>query len=269
VTCWFGSATDIEDLKRAQEILKHAHEAEVERHRAELAHVARLSMMGEMAANLAHELNQPLHAVNNYASGGLMRVLKNPQRDTELVAALEQISKEARRAGEIVRRVRGFVQKRESQMVEVALNDLVKEVVFLCQLELDQRRTKIAVELAPDLPIVMGDPVQIEQVLMNLVRNALEAMEQTPEEDRLLEIRSIRRGDDAVQADVRDRGKGITLDDFERIFEPFFTTKPEGLGMGLAISRSIVQGHGGRLWASINPDGGCTFHFILPGGQRS
>ena len=120
VICWFGSATDIEDLKQAQELLKQAHDEQLQRHRAELAHVARLSMMGEMAASLAHELNQPLHAVKNYASGSLMRLLKTPQRDEELVAALEQISEEANRAAEIVRRVRGFVQKREPRFSEVS-----------------------------------------------------------------------------------------------------------------------------------------------------
>ena len=126
-------------LKQAQEMLKQAHDEQLQRHRAELAHVARLSMMGEMAASLAHELNQPLHAVNNYASGSLMRLLKTPQRDEELVAALEQIGEEANRAAEIVRRVRGFVQKREPQFSEVLVNNLVEEVVLLSKAELEQR----------------------------------------------------------------------------------------------------------------------------------
>lgn len=269
VTCWFGSATDIEDLKQAQEILNQAHEEQLERHRAELAHVARLSMMGEMAASLAHELNQPLHAINNYASGSLMRLLKTPQRDQELVTALEKVSEEANRAAEIVRRVKWFVQKRESPFSEVSVNRLVEEVVLLSKAELEQRHAKVALELSDNLPVVMGDPVQIEQVIMNLVRNGLEAMEETPEENRLLGIKTMRRGDEMVQLEVCDRGKGIGREDLAKVFEPFFTTKPEGMGMGLAISRSIVRAHGGRLWLSADQDQGCTFHFTLPVGERS
>lgn len=269
VTCWFGSATDIEDLKQAQEILKKVHEEQLERHRAELAHVARLSMMGEMAAGLAHELNQPLHVINNYASGSLLRLLETPQRDQELVTALQKVSDEANRAAAIVRRVRGFVQKRESQLSEASVNKLVEEVVLLSKAELEQRRVRVALELSENLPVVIGDPVQIEQVIMNLVRNGLEAMEEMPEENRLLGIKTVRCGDEMVQVEVCDRGKGIGGEDLEKVFEPFFTTKPEGMGMGLAISRSIVQAHGGRLWLSANQDQGCTFHFTLPVGRRS
>jgi PAS domain S-box-containing protein len=269
VTCWIGSNTDIEDLKQAQEILKQAHEEQLQRHRTELAHAARLSMMGEMAASLAHELNQPLQAVNNYAGGSLMRLLTSPHRDEQLVTALEQISEEANRAAGIVRRVRGFVQKREPQFSEVFVNNLVQEVVLFSKAELEQRRVKVVLELSESLPAVIGDPVQIEQVIMNLVRNGLEAMEETPEENRLLGIKAMRHGDEMAQVEVCDRGKGIGGEDLERVFEPFFTTKPEGMGMGLAISRSIVQAHGGRLWVTTNQDQGCTFHFTLPVGKRS
>lgn len=266
---WVGSATDIEDLKQAQEILNKAHDEQLERHRAELAHVARLSMMGEMAAGLAHELNQPLHAINNYASGSLLRLQETPQRDQELVAALQKVSEEANRAAAIVRWVKGFVQKREPQFSEVSMNKVVEEVVLLSKAELEQRHAKVALELSENLPVVMGDPVQIEQVIMNLVRNGLEAMEEVPEEDRVLGIKTMQRGDDRVQLEVCDRGKGIGREDLKEIFEPFFTTKPEGMGMGLAISRSIVQAHGGRLWLSANQHEGCTFHFTLPVGKRS
>ena len=266
ITSWVGCATDIEDLKQAQEILKKVHEEQLQRHRTELAHVARLSMMGEMAASLAHELNQPLHAVNNYASGSLMRLLKMPQRDEQLVAALEHIGEEANRAAGIVRRVRGFVEKREPQLSEAAINDLVEEVVLFSKLELEQRHARVVLELAGDLPAVMGDAIQIEQVVMNLVRNGLEAMDETPEENRLLDIKTM-QADEMVEVEVCDRGKGIGEEDLKKVFEPFFTTKPEGMGMGLAISRSIVQGHGGRLWATINEVQGCTFHFTLPVGK--
>lgn len=262
VICWFGSATDIEDLKQAND-------EELQRHRAELAHVARLSMMGEMVASLAHELNQPLHAVNSYACGSVRRLLKGHEKDQELVVALEQIIEETNRAAEIIRRVRGFVQKRKPQVSEVLVNDLVKEAVLLSKAELEQHHAKAVLALSEDLPAVIGDPIQIQQVLINLVRNALEAMDETPDDNRLVDIKTMRHGDDAVEVEVCDRGKGIDGEDLDKVFEPFFTTKPEGMGMGLAISRSIIQAREGRLWASANQNQGCTFHFTLPVSKGS
>jgi PAS domain S-box-containing protein len=256
-----GFSVEITERRRAEEAIRQSEE---ERHRAELAHVARLTMMGEMAASLVHELNQPLHAVSNYARGSIRRLLKMPDRDEDLVAAIRQIDDEAKRAAEIVRRVRRFVQKREPQSTEVLLNHLVEEVVLLSKAELEQRHIRIVLRLAENLPPIPGDPIQIEQVIMNLVRNGLEAMDDMPEDRRILEIRTARNGDDAVQAEVCDCGMGIEESDPERVFQPFFTTKPEGMGMGLAISRSIIEAHGGRLWSSANEVQGCTFHFTLP-----
>jgi signal transduction histidine kinase len=243
-------------------------EEQLQRHQIELTHVARLSTMGEMAASLAHELNQPLHAVKNYARGSVRRLLKKDEKDEELLSALWQISEEANRAAEIIRRVRGFVRKRDPQVSKVSVNGLVEEVVLLSKSEIRRRHAAVIVDLAPDLPAIVGDPIQLEQVMLNLVRNGLEAMDEVPEPngDRPLRIKTGRLGDDHVQVSVQDRGKGIGENDLEKVFEPFFTTKPEGLGMGLAISRSIVQTHGGRLWAAANRDQGCTFHFTLPTG---
>ncbi len=256
-------------LRQAQEILKQAHDEQLQRHRTELAHVARLSMMGQMAASLAHELNQPLHAVKNYAYGSICRLQKMPERDEEFVIALEQISEEASRAAEIIRRVKWFVQKHELQFSEAIVNNLVEEVVLFSKAELKQRgHAKIVLELAENLPAVMGDAIQIEQVIMNLVCNGLEAMDEMPDDDRLLVIKTMRHGEDTIQVDVCDCGKGIGGADLEKVFEPFFTTKPEGMGMGLAISRSIVQSHRGRLWVTSNQVQGCTFHFTLPIGKR-
>jgi PAS domain S-box-containing protein len=269
VTCWVGSATDIEELKQAQEVLRQAHDEQLQRHRAELAHAARLSMLGEMAASLAHELNQPLHAMKNYAYGSVCRLLKMPERDEELFVALEQINEEAGRAAEIIRRVMGFVQKREPCFSAVAVNRLIEEAVFFSKAEVGRRHARIVLELAEDLPAVVGDAIQIEQVIINLVRNGLEAMDEIPEENRLLAIRTVRGGDKTVQVEVCDRGKGIAEEDLKNVFTPFFTTKPEGMGMGLAISKSIVQSHRGRIWASANQDQGCTFHFTLPAGEQS
>jgi PAS domain S-box-containing protein len=268
VLSWFGCVTDIEDLKQAQELLKQAHDEQLQRHRTELAHVSRLSMMGEMAASLAHELNQPLHSVKNYAYGSLCRLRKSPEKDQELVVALEQINEEASRAAEIIRRVRGFVQKREPRFCEVYVSALVEEAILLSSVEIQQHRARIALELCDDLPPVLGDPIQVEQVIMNLVRNALEAMEDVVPDERLLGLKTMRQGGDMVQVEVSDCGKGIGAVDLEKVFEAFFTTKPEGMGMGLAISRSIIREHGGSLWVSANPVRGCTFHFTLPSGKR-
>jgi C4-dicarboxylate-specific signal transduction histidine kinase len=200
--------------------------------------------------------------------GSILRLQRMPQKDGEFVVALERITEEANRAAEIIRRVKTFVQKREPRFTVVFVNSLVKEAVLFTRMELERSHTRIVLELAEDLPAVVGDPIQIEQVIMNLVRNGLEAMDQTPDDSRLLCIRTLRHGESTVQVDVCDGGKGISETDLEKVLEPFYTTKPEGMGMGLAISRSILQTHGGRLWATANQEGGCTFHFTLPIGKK-
>jgi len=242
---------------------------ELQRQQAELAHAARLSMLGEAAAGLAHELNQPLHAVKNYAYGSICRLQSLPHKDEELVAALEQIGEEASRAAEIIRRVRLFAQKREPRFCEVSVNTLAEEAVLYSTLDLRRFRAQAVLELAEDLPAVVGDPVQIQQVLLNLLRNGLEAMDQAADGNRQLRVKTMLCGPDTVQVDVSDSGTGIQAEHLEQVFEPFFTTRPEGMGLGLAISRSIVQTHGGRLWATANRDRGCTFHFTLPVGGRN
>ncbi len=242
---------------------------ELQQHQAEMAHVARLSMLGEMAASLAHELNQPLHAVKNYAYGGICRLQSMPHKDEELVAALEQIGEEAGRAAEIIRRVRVFARKRALKFSTVSLNGLVEEAVLFTRMDIQRFRARTTLDLQEHLPMVAGDAVQLEQVLLNLIRNGLEAMEHAPGGNRMLRIATKLCGPDAVQVDVCDGGTGIKETELEKVFEPFFSTKSEGMGMGLAISRSIVQAHGGRLWATANDGDGCTFHFTLPVGNRS
>jgi PAS domain S-box-containing protein len=269
VAAWFGSATDVEELKQSQEILKLANDEQLQRHQAELAHVGRLSMMGEMAASLAHELNQPLHAVANYAYGSTCRLQKSSQPDPQLLTALEQIREEAQRAAEIIRRIKAFVQKRTLRFSQVALGKLVTEAALFARSDFDRSRAKLVLHLADDLPAIEGDPIQLEQVLMNLLRNSLESMEQTPADERLVTVKTQRNGPDAVELSVCDNGKGICPADCDKIFEPFFTTKPEGMGMGLAISRSIIQAHRGRLWVSCDQPRGCTFHITLPVGTGS
>jgi C4-dicarboxylate-specific signal transduction histidine kinase len=244
------------DLRASQE--------QLQLHQSELAHMSRLSIMGEMAASLAHELNQPLHAAKNYARGSIRRLLKNPECDAELLAVLERIGEEADRAAEILHRVRDFVQKTGPHISALSVNDLVQEAVPIINLELKRRRARIVCELAPDTGPVRADPIQIEQVVVNLARNGLESMHDSPEEQRILSIGTRRCDERTVEVFVRDRGKGISEQEMKKIFEPFFTTKTEGMGMGLAISRSIVQAHEGRLWVTANDDRGCTFHFTLP-----
>jgi signal transduction histidine kinase len=242
---------------------------ELQRHQAELAHAARLSMLGETAASLAHELNQPLYAVKNYAYGSICRLQTMPHKDEELIAALEQIGEEATRAAEIIRRVRIFAGKREPRFRELSVNALVEEALLFTKMDLRRCRARTALELAKNLPAVVGDPVQIQQVLLNLVRNGLEAMEHAADGDRQLSIKSMLCDPDTVQVDISDAGTGIKETDLAQVFEPFFTTKAEGMGLGLAISRSIIQAHGGRLWTTLNQPRGCTFHFTLPIGNRS
>ena len=226
--------------------------------------MSRLSIMGEMVASLAHELNQPLHAAKNYACGSVRRLLKSSECDTELIEALQHMADETDRAAEILRRVRDFVQKTGPCISEISVNDLVQEAVMINRLELKQTRGRIVCDLAPEIAAVRADPIQIEQVVVNLARNGLESMQETPEEQRILTIGTRQRDEQTIEVFVRDRGKGIGEQELKKIFEPFFTTKPEGMGMGLAISRSIIQTHEGRLWVSANEDGGSTFHFTLP-----
>ena len=246
----------------------HASQEQLQIHQLELAHMSRLSIMGEMAASLAHELNQPLHAAKNYARGSIRRLLKNPDHDPELMTILERISGEADRAAEILRRVRDFVAKTGPHVSLISVNDLIQEAVPIIDLERGRVRARIVCELAADIGPVRADPIQIEQVVVNLARNGLESMHAAPEEQRVLRIGTRRCDGQAVEVFVRDRGKGLSEQEMAKVFEPFFTTKPEGMGMGLAISRSIIQGHEGRLWVSANDDCGCTFHFTLPVAQE-
>jgi C4-dicarboxylate-specific signal transduction histidine kinase len=254
---------DIARRRQAEGALQTSRE-ELQLRQTELAHMSRLSIMGEMAASLAHELNQPLHAAKNYGQGGILRLLKESEHDGELLTAFEHIAAEADRAAEIIRRVREFVQKTGPQVSPISLNDLIREAVPIINLEIKRSRARVVCELAPETAPVMADTIQIEQVVVNLPLNGLESMDELPEEQRVLSIGTRQCDERTIEVFVRDRGKGICAQEIDRIFTPFFTTKPEGMGMGLAISRSIIQAHAGRLWVSANEDRGCTFHFTLP-----
>jgi PAS domain S-box-containing protein len=239
-------------------------EEEARQRQDELAHVWRLSTMGEMVSGLAHELNQPLTAVSAFARGALHRLRRSPPSLEELCQTVERIAAQAERAGEIIRRLRHFVQRRPSHRTEVDVNELVRDVLGLARSEIQLSGTEVRLLLGSP-PRAHADGIQVEQVLLNLVRNAVEAMAETPAGQRHLTLAT--GGTPAGDAEVRlsDRGPALAEGVLDRLFEPFFTTKPNGMGMGLAISRSIIEAHRGRLRAEPNAGGGLTFRFTLPG----
>ena len=238
-------------------------ELEARQTRDELAHAGRLATMGEMAAALAHEINQPLAAILTNAQAA-NRFLSAPSPDlNELHEILRDIVADDVRAGEVIRRIRSLVNKDPSDNRPLDLNAVVKEVVSLLHSDAVIRGVVILQDLAPNLPRILGDRIQLQQVLLNLLLNAFDAMRDSLPRDRVVKLRS-RRVDSAVLVTISDQGPGIPPQDIERLFEPFRSTKPGGLGMGLSISRSIVASHGGRLWAENNATRGATFGFSLP-----
>jgi PAS domain S-box-containing protein len=258
-----GSVTHFMAVKEDITLRKEL-DAREQMRQEQMLHHARLAAMGEMAAALAHELNQPLAAIANF-SGVVEHQLAAPQPD--LAQALEvarTIRGQALRAGDIVWRVREFSRKQESLREATDINALIGDVVRLADIAASSREVAYEYDLAPWLPPVPVDRVQIEQVLLNLIRNGVEAMEGVADEKRLLLASRLAEGGGAVHLSVSDRGCGLPDRIAMDLFTPFFTTKPEGMGMGLSISRGIVEAHGGRLWAAPNAGGGTTFHFTLP-----
>jgi two-component system, LuxR family, sensor kinase FixL len=248
-------ARDITAVRRAEQ--------EARQHQAELVHVCRLSTMGEVATGMAHELNQPLAAIANYASGASRRLQGGTDDPAPLVEAMGQITSQARRAGEIIRRLRALVGKQAPSRGEVDLNHLVREVCSFVEFETARLEVRIVLDLAPGEIPVEVDLVQIEQVLLNLVTNALDALEGVQVGARHLTIRT-RMGTMEAEVEVVDSGPGVAQERMDRLFEPFYTTKDTGMGMGLPISQTIVEDHGGRIWADSTPGAGTRFHVVLP-----
>jgi len=229
-----------------------------------LTHFARLSTMGEMAAGLAHEINQPLSAITLYAQA-CQRFIRSPNReDDDVMAALEQISAQALRAGEVIRRMRNFVKNREVKREPVDCNRLLDDLRTLAETDARLHNVRLRIEDEPNLPTVYGDPIQLQQVVLNLVRNAMDAMADVPETQREVVLSARRLVEGEIEIVVADHGSGLAPDATEHLFNPFFTTKAGGTGLGLAISRSIVRAHGGRLWHTPNERMGARFHFTLP-----
>jgi two-component system sensor kinase FixL len=239
-------------------------EQQTRQHQADLVHVCRLSTMGEMATGLAHELNQPLSAIVNFSNGCIRRLKLGTGDKDELLEVLGQVSVQADRAGEIIRRLRNLVAKQPSQRRPVEVNEMVREVCSFVEFEARKMGLTCEQEYASGPLIVRADLVQIEQVLLNLVRNALDALRQIPEDRRRLLLRTTRLDDDYAVIMVEDSGPGIEEDTRRRLFDPFFTTKDSGMGMGLAISQTIVVEHKGQLHVESQPGKGSVFSVRLP-----
>jgi PAS domain S-box-containing protein len=242
---------------------KHAEEA-LRRAQAELSHVTRVTTLGEMTASIAHEVNQPLAAAVANAEACLRWLDRDTPDLTAARRSVEWFIDDANRASEVIRRVRALAKKSDIEMVPLDLNDVVRETIGLMQREVFSHQVSLRVELAPALPTILGDRVQLQQVIINLVMNGIESMHSVTDRPRELVIRS--RQDEAYQmhVSVTDCGVGISAEDADRLFNPFFSTKSSGMGMGLSICRSIMEAHGGRLWATANVPHGATFQFTLP-----
>jgi signal transduction histidine kinase len=254
-----GSGTNITAPIRAD----HAEQA-LRKAQAELAHVTRVTTLGEMTASIAHEVNQPLTAVITNAQACLHWLdLGTPDVDAAR-RSVEWIIDGCGRASEVIRRVRALANKTEIEKVPLDVNDVIREVIALVRGELTGHQVLVRTEFAPALPMILSDRVQLQQVIINLVMNGIEAMRSVTDRPRELVIRSRQDETQHVLLSVTDCGAGIAAENSNQLFTPFFTTKASGMGMGLSICRSIVEGHGGRLWATANLPHGATFHLTLP-----
>ena len=256
VTHFLGISEDVTQRKRAED--------EARRHRDELAHFGRVSIMGEMATSLAHELNQPLTVIYGCTQLALDKLRLGNDRPEALRDPLEQAAEQAERANEIIRRIRNFIQKADQKRYATDINKAVRNVFNLLRSDAREHGVAIKLDLPDGLPTVMVDPIQIQQVIVNLAHNGIEAMSESPSTSRLLTIRTSKRRNATVEVAVHNGGKAIPPEHLQHVFDPFFTTKPGGLGMGLSISRTIVEAHGGTLWAESAPETGTMFRFRLP-----
>jgi len=248
-------ATDITERRRAEALFRQQQE--------KMQITAQLVTAGEMATTLAHELNQPLAAISNYSMGCVRRLRSGNWDEAELLDALEKGAAQAERASKVIQRVRAFVARRAPNLVACDINEVVDGVSSMIELEAQRSGASLDLELSGSVPYVHADPLLMEQVVLNLSRNALEAMQDTPADERRITIRSRRNGDNMVEVEVADRGRGIDRELEANLFTPFFSTKSHGMGLGLHICRSIVEAHGGHVWVSRNPEQGMTFHFSL------
>jgi C4-dicarboxylate-specific signal transduction histidine kinase len=249
-------ARDISARKQAEE--------QERQHLAELTRAWHANAMGEMASGLAHELNQPLCAIQNYASGCLRLAGKTPVDMDVLRNSIGQIGEQAERAAGIIKRIRGLVGKREPRRTTLDVKALLNDAVSMIEKEATRNNVTVVPELAARLPRIQADDVEIEQVALNLMRNAIEAMGDDGLAERTLTIATSRPDEGTIEVAIKDTGRGLSPKLSGTVFDSFFTTKEEGLGIGLSLSRRIVEAHGGRLWAESDGQSGATFRFTLP-----
>jgi PAS domain S-box-containing protein len=251
-----GAVMDVTAIRRA--------ELELHTTRTELAHVMRVTSLGELTASIAHEVNQPLGAIVANAEASLGWLDRENPDVNEARAAIARIARDGHRAGEVIRRVRALVKKTDAQMVSLQINEIVREAADFVQQELASSQVSLRLDLGVDLMAIHGDRIQLQQVLLNLISNGIEAMQVVFDRPRELVIRSERDGAKQVRVTVTDCGTGLSAENASKIFEPFVTTKGTGMGMGLSICRSIIDAHGGRIWASASEPYGAAIQFTLP-----
>lgn len=247
---------------------QRAAEEEAYRLQNRLTHVGRFSLMGEMAAGLAHELNQPLSAIVNYSQAGRRLAERHDPSIASITECLEKITEQAMRAGHIIDKLRDFLRKDDTTKADLNVNDVVLSTLKLVEADARAEGIPLLTQLADDLPTISGDLIQLQQVLMNLTRNAVDAMRDSPNKDDGILIQTGRLNDEEVQVSVLDHGPGVPPQLAKSIFLPFVTTKRDGLGVGLAISRTIIRAHDGELYCRRNPIGGAIFGFKLPAARR-
>jgi PAS domain S-box-containing protein len=252
---WYGTAFDIQDRHRAEEALRQA--------QADLAHVSRVTTLGEMAASIAHEVDQPLSGVVITANACLRFLSGESPNLDEVRDGLRAIARDGRRASEVTARIRSLARRTPTEREPLDINEVIREVVVLADGEARRTRARVRTELAGNLPRVLGDPVELQQVVLNLLLNGLDAMSAVVDRQRELVISTYQEVADGVHVAVQDSGSGIDPQLAHRMFEAFYSTKRGGMGMGLSISRTIIEHHGGRLWAVPNDGPGTTFHFTV------
>jgi PAS domain S-box-containing protein len=263
VAKWYGSAIEIDDLKRAEEERERLRQLQLE-----LAHTNRVTTMGELTASIAHEIRQPISAASTNAKTCLRWLGREQPNLEQAREAVSRIVQNVTRASDIISRILVLFKKGEQQRESVDVNEVIGEIVSLLRSEARRHAISIHSELAPEMPHVMADRVQLQQVVMNLMRNGMDAINEAAIAGDLT-IRSQRNAVDQLLVSISDTGIGLPSDQAGKVFDAFFTTKPQGTGMGLSISRSIIESHGGRLWATGNPDRGTTFQFTLPIGRAA